>query len=608
MSTVIIKVDENSSQSAADSAAAAQAAALEAQLAKPIETITPADVPEGVGVRSWNAVEPGPYPNCGGIVIPENCFAIIKRDAAGAFSFTKTDIELGAYAKTTGLYNHDNRLLDGNKTLLNKFANAIDYDYPSNIFNQYSSTGSKSVVLEDNTNDSPFDLKILPKIIKYQWVDDVEEKKFEFLRSLILGANGLTFSFWMKQSELTTNGCNSFSFYDGVDWRLLTIPTVIGDFSAYGVSKLKLNHIYGDWINLVYTADETLSVAGFMLRFNVTLNYSTGFFHIANVFGHNDIIDVDPFSVRSKYKDLSLSGLLYDKNAPLDAATWGDSVTAGTDGDETFSYQYYLRPLIAKKYNIINCGVGGENVPTIAARQGGLPAYTQYGIVLPAEQTPVIIGNDADSGLRSSYDYSIVSPLKQWGWEEDGHAKINPCYIDGQKCIMKYSGGNYTLERYAPVSAEIAARGITSGSILITNACKTVKYADLNIIFVGINGGWSTPQDLADKVQKMINFCDSEKYIVMTQYVDGTGNSTQMLAVENEFYKRFAANAIFLRKYFVEHGLYDAGLTNTAEDIAAVAAGLTPPQLLADGTHPTQSTYNLIAKQIYQKMIELGFI
>ncbi len=97
--TVIIQVDENSSQSAKDFAAAAAASALEAQLAKPIETITPADVPDGVGVRSWNAVEPGAYPNCGGIVIPENCFAIIKRDAAGAFSFTKTVIELGSYAK-----------------------------------------------------------------------------------------------------------------------------------------------------------------------------------------------------------------------------------------------------------------------------------------------------------------------------------------------------------------------------------------------------------------------------------------------------------------------------------------------------------------------------
>ncbi|MBC7847261.1 MAG: SGNH/GDSL hydrolase family protein [Flavobacterium sp.] len=95
MSTVVITVDENSSQSAKDFAAAAAASALEAQLAKPIETITPADVPEGTGVRSWNAVEPGVYPNCDGIVIPASCFAIIKRDAAGAFSFTKTDLDTG---------------------------------------------------------------------------------------------------------------------------------------------------------------------------------------------------------------------------------------------------------------------------------------------------------------------------------------------------------------------------------------------------------------------------------------------------------------------------------------------------------------------------------
>ena len=89
---IVIKIDENSAQAAADSAAAAA-------LAKPIETITPADVPEGTGVRSWNAVAPGPYPNCGGVVIPEGCFAIIRRDAAGAFSFTKTDIARQAHVR-----------------------------------------------------------------------------------------------------------------------------------------------------------------------------------------------------------------------------------------------------------------------------------------------------------------------------------------------------------------------------------------------------------------------------------------------------------------------------------------------------------------------------
>jgi hypothetical protein len=95
MDNITIKVDENSAQTAADFAAAAQASADAAALAKPIDSLSIADVPDGVGLKSWNAVEPGTYPNCGGIVIPESCFAIIKRDAAGAFSFTKTDLDTG---------------------------------------------------------------------------------------------------------------------------------------------------------------------------------------------------------------------------------------------------------------------------------------------------------------------------------------------------------------------------------------------------------------------------------------------------------------------------------------------------------------------------------
>lgn len=456
------------------------------------------------------------------------------------------------------------------------------------------------MIAENNTEDSPFDLKLLPEIFRYQWANDVEEKKFEFSQDL---SAGYTFSIWMRQSELDTNGCTSFSIYVG-SWIDINIPVITGDINSNSTLSLERAQDYGDWVNLVFKINP-VSSSVINLRFNPTLNYIDGFFHVANVFGKEGLLDVDPFTVRLKYNDSSIAGLIHDKVKTIDIATWGDSITAGTEGDETFSYQYYLQPLIAKKYNIINCGVGGEDVPTIAARQGAMAAYFQYGLTLPADTTPVVFGNDSDSGLRSSYDHLSIKPLKQWGWDENGHSKINPCYVGGQECIMKYVGGNYTLERVVSTGT---TRGIPSGSVLMTNACRTVKYADLNVIFVGTNGGFSSPLDLADKVQKMVEFCDSDKFILMTPYVDSTGNSAQMIAIEDEFYKRFASNTIFLRRYFISTAAIDAGLTYTPEDIAAIAAGLTPPQLLADGTHPTQSTYNLIALQIYQKMIEFNLI
>jgi hypothetical protein len=98
---ITITVDENSAEKSKYYASQAKDSAEDARNALPLDSISPGEIPDGVGIKSWNAVAPGPYPNCGGIVIPENCFAIIKRSASGGFSFSKTNIELGAYAKKT---------------------------------------------------------------------------------------------------------------------------------------------------------------------------------------------------------------------------------------------------------------------------------------------------------------------------------------------------------------------------------------------------------------------------------------------------------------------------------------------------------------------------
>jgi hypothetical protein len=104
---ITITVDENSSEKSKYYANKAKDSADDAKNVLPLDSISPGEIPDGVGLKSWNAVAPGPYPNCGGIVIPENCFAIIKRSASGSFSFSKTNIELGAYAKKTDLQNID---------------------------------------------------------------------------------------------------------------------------------------------------------------------------------------------------------------------------------------------------------------------------------------------------------------------------------------------------------------------------------------------------------------------------------------------------------------------------------------------------------------------
>jgi len=67
--------------------------------------ITPTSTPTGTGEALWVATEAGTYTNFGGVVVGTNSRAEIARDAAGAFSISKTPLDLSTYQK----------IVDGNK-------------------------------------------------------------------------------------------------------------------------------------------------------------------------------------------------------------------------------------------------------------------------------------------------------------------------------------------------------------------------------------------------------------------------------------------------------------------------------------------------------------
>ena len=121
---------------------------------------------------------------------------------------------------------------------------------------------------------------------------------------------------------------------------------------------------------------------------------------------------------------------------------WGDSLTAshtnGTGykgmikgcikGDD--SYPGVLQDLMGDDYDVVNCGVGGENTLTIMARQGAYPMLLAHDVVLfndGERKFDTFIGNNDIPTFISSYDHkSEVFPLLQGGFKEDACARINP--------------------------------------------------------------------------------------------------------------------------------------------------------------------------------------
>lgn len=282
---------------------------------------------------------------------------------------------------------------------------------------------------------------------------------------------------------------------------------------------------------------------------------------------------------------------------------WGDSLTAGAGGNGK-TYPGTIGQLAGDDYQIANRGVGGENTLTIAGRQGGIPMMIENSVELPADSTPVVIGDAGNSGLISSWNNDNVNPLRQ-----GGAATINNCLIDSVECILDWTGsshndpeGKYTLQR---VTAGDNPVTLPAGTTVVTSSMREYFKPYINVLFIGQNGGYDGLDDLVAQYRAMITFGETEQYVVLGLT---TGDSESRAALEQKMLDEFGDKYINLREYLSTEGLNDAGITPTQEDTDAMALGETPPSLLADAVHLNAAGYTVVGNFVYQKLTELGWL
>ena len=114
---------------------------------------------------------------------------------------------------------------------------------------------------------------------------------------------------------------------------------------------------------------------------------------------------------------------------------WGDSLTApqNTTGVKQFvkdmlsplhnfdgSYPGQMKDMLPEGFEIVNCGVGGENTLSIMGRQGAAPLLLAHDVTIHKENT-VFIGNRDIPAFVSSWDStSTTNILNQSYWNGGG--------------------------------------------------------------------------------------------------------------------------------------------------------------------------------------------
>jgi len=323
----------------------------------------------------------------------------------------------------------------------------------------------------------------------------------------------------------------------------------------------------------------------------------------------SDIVDLQMKSVNANYAETSnMANSLEETykqsliSYSADAINcWGDSLTRGVGG--TIPYPQVLATLTGK--TVYNMGIGGENTAQISARQGGNPIWVNN-ITIPAGTTPVQIGTYATSGLVDDFGNNIRFLLQGGGV----HPSVNPCTIAGVEGTLTWTGstpsdsnGTFTFTRTTAGSAVT----INRPTLLVTYAMKN-RRENITVFWTGTNDmpDGTTVQDVIYKQRAMIDYLKTKKYIVVG--MSSKSYMPDIVAVNDKLRKEYGFRFLDIRKYLLNYGLSDAGITPTTQDNTDIANGEIPTSLRSDEVHFIDATYNIIANLIYKKLKDLGYV
>ena len=268
-----------------------------------------------------------------------------------------------------------------------------------------------------------------------------------------------------------------------------------------------------------------------------------------------------------------------------DLICWGDSLTAGS-GSVHITYPAVCASEL-DGLSVLNCGVGGENCQTIAARQGG------NNVIIPAGAV------NGTYAILTDIFGNEIAPLLQGNGANSGNAII----VNNEVCSLSYTNNNYVISGYTGESLTVPTLARFSGSDFTS---KIVTF------WIGTNGGsfpgLSTSVDVRVAwLKSMIAHLKHNQYVIMGLTVGE--ETTSFYANEENIMKQAFGNKYFpTRKYLIDNGLSIAGITPTAQDTSDIAAGRVPSSLKSDSVHLNDYGYFAVGKMLANKIRSLGYV
>lgn len=310
---------------------------------------------------------------------------------------------------------------------------------------------------------------------------------------------------------------------------------------------------------------------------------------------------------------------------------WGDSLTTGSSGNVSYPHtlQKYLDIYISDIYDIrysldsveglaatawgdykvsipvVNMGAGRENAATILGRSGVVPFVVSEDFVIPATTERVSLGIISERGER-------VTPLIA------GDGGVNPVTIAGVQGTLTRdtSAKQWGQQTYWFTRLEAGQEvAVEKGTSIITAASDA--YEDyIHIVWLGTYGTLTNVENLVSDTQALLQRqnVNTGRYLVIGPCAFngswGTASPLTLDSVDSAMLQAFGDRYINLRKYLIEDGLRDAGITATTRDKQSVLSGYVPDSFRsnASGADLNGAAYELLGKLVYERMDRLGYL
>lgn len=258
----------------------------------------------------------------------------------------------------------------------------------------------------------------------------------------------------------------------------------------------------------------------------------------------------------------------------------GDSLTLGA-ANQT-SYPEYLKQNIDNSVTTI--GDANINSAALAIKLGSISIYVNN-ITIPADTTDVAIALLDDKGAAQN---AIVQ----------SQTSIEDCSISGIEGTITYNAQSKALTFKRKTKGE---------SVKITQLTQVqvtkpeIKENNIVILYTG-SYEQSVGGSLINYQKEIIKAFNTDKYIVVS-LTQNDRNETNNLLKET-----YGNHYLDFKSYLLEKGLADANITATAKDQQSLTNKNVPESLLADSLNGNSQYNELLAKQIINKMKELGYI